>query len=155
MGNSFTMPSALNATLQSTTTTTYQTINFEDVQSILYDNETLLINTLEATQQQCLIVGTVPVEKETAIMNIQLTKNKKTRIVVYGMNSSDISILKKYEQLQHLGFSNVFLYLGGLFEWLLLQDIYSAKLFPTTTHERDILKYKGRPQFNLRLLTNS
>ena len=155
MGNSFTLPSALtlNATLQSTTT--YQTINFEDVQSIIYNNETLLINTLDATQQQCLIVGTIPIEKETALINDQLKRNKQIRIVVYGMNSADISILKKYEQLQNLGFANVFLYLGGLFEWLSLQDIYSAKLFPTTTNERDILKYKGRPQFNLRLLTNS
>ena len=41
-----------------------------------------------------------------------------------------------------LGFINVYIYLGGLFEWLLLQDIYGRDLFKTTKNELDILKYK-------------
>jgi len=52
-------------------------------------------------------------------------------------------ILKKYRQLVDLGFSNVYIYTGGLFEWLLLQDIYGSTEFPTTTKELDILKFKG------------
>jgi hypothetical protein len=41
-----------------------------------------------------------------------------------------------------MGFVNVYLYPGGLFEWLLLQDIYGDDEFPTTIKELDILKYK-------------
>ena len=39
--------------------------------------------------------------------------------------------MKKYDQLIGLGFVNVFIYPGGLFEWLLLQDIYGYDNFPT------------------------
>jgi len=52
-------------------------------------------------------------------------------------------VYKKYDQLVKLGFSNVFIYLGGLFEWLMLQDIYGYDEFPTTKKELDILKYKA------------
>ena len=44
--------------------------------------------------------------------------------------------------MQALGFTNIALYLGGLFEWLLLQDIFGFDNFPTTTKTIDILKYK-------------
>ena len=70
-------------------------------------------------------------------------KNKKKKIIIYGENSSDNSIVKKYYQLQKLGINNIFIYMGGLFEWLLLQDIYGNDQFPTTTEIIDILKYKG------------
>ena len=70
------------------------------------------------------------------------------------MNSSDSSVNKKYDQLIALGFHNVFIYSGGLFEWLLLQDIYGRDMFLTTTHERDILKFKGSKTLNVKLLTN-
>ena len=147
MGNSFTLPSK--------STTTYKTINFEDVQTIIQmqNKDTLLINTLEPSNQSSLIAGTLPIENETQLMNDYLQKgNKEIRIVIYGMNTTDESVIRKYDQLNSLGFTNVFLYLGGLFEWLLLQDIYSAQMFPTTSRTPDLLKYKGRPQFNTRLL---
>ena len=50
-----------------------------------------------------------------------------------------------------LGFYNVYLYNGGLFEWLLLQDIYGFDEFPTTKKELDILKYKPKSGFTLLL----
>ena len=50
--------------------------------------------------------------------------------------------MKKYEQLIGLGFTNIYIYPGGLFEWLCLQDIYSKDEFPTTREELDILKFK-------------
>ena len=37
-------------------------------------------------------------------------------------------------------------YPGGVFEWLLLQDIYGNDNFPTTKKELDILKYKPKRQ---------
>jgi len=45
-------------------------------------------------------------------------------------------------QLANLGLKNVKVYYGGLFEWLCLQEIYGAELFPTTSQETDLLKYK-------------
>ncbi|GAG01062.1 unnamed protein product, partial [marine sediment metagenome] len=68
---------------------------------------------------------------------------------------NDEKIYKKYTQLINLGFTNIFLYTGGLFEWLCLQDIYGEDSFPTTSKELDILKYKSPSKFsNYSLLTN-
>jgi hypothetical protein len=41
-----------------------------------------------------------------------------------------------------LGFENVYIYRGGMFEWLLLQDIYGFDEFQTTSKITDLLKYK-------------
>jgi hypothetical protein len=127
-------------------------INFEDMQVSINNKEYLIINTLRENQQQCLIMGTISLTNEEEILNTYLKANRSVRIIVYGMNSTDVNITKKYEQLLGLGFANVFIYSGGLFEWLLLQDIYGKDVFSTTANERDILKYKGRQHFNVRLL---
>ena len=127
-------------------------INFEDMQVAITNKEYIIINTLLSTQQTCLITGTLSMGNEEEILNTYLKTNKSVRIIVYGMNSIDPNVNKKYEQLVALGFINVFIYSGGLFEWLLLQDIYGKDMFMTTAYERDILKYKGRQQFNVRLL---
>ena len=65
-----------------------------------------------------------------------------------------MTIYDKYEQLAKLGFRNIYVYPGGIFEWLCLQDIYSDELFPTTKKELDILKYKPLPVINTLLLTD-
>ena len=154
MGNSFTLPASISNT-SSSSSFIYKNINFEDMQSVINNNyDTIIINTLDIAKQKCLIEGTIQIEHETKIVNEQLEKNKSIRIIVYGMNSTDETIVKKYDQLIGLGFTNVYIYLGGLFEWLLLQDIYGSALFPTTSIEKDFLKYKGRQQFNVRLLKN-
>ena len=138
-------------------------INFEDMQTAIKESncektvdeyrKTLIINTLSSSNQMCLIHGTVQFDIEESIINLLLKKNRNVSIIIYGMNSSDYSIFKKYEQLIKLGFYNVFVYTGGLFEWLLLQDIYGYDLFPTTKTENDLLKYKGIRQFNIKLLS--
>ena len=127
-------------------------INFEDMQSSINNKEYIIINTLLSHQQQCLIKGTIAMSNEEEILNTYLKSNRSVRIIVYGMNSTDPQVTKKYEQLLSLGFWHVFIYSGGLFEWLLLQDIYGKDLFPSTANERDILKFKGRQHFNVRLL---
>jgi hypothetical protein len=127
-------------------------INFEDMQVAIANKEYLIINTLVATQQACLIAGTLNMKNEEEILNTYLKTNREVRIIIYGINGTDPNINKKYDQLIALGFSQVFIYNGGLFEWLLLQDIYGKEAFLTTTIERDILKFKGRPLFNVRLL---
>jgi len=54
--------------------------------------------------------------------------------------------------LLKLGFNSVFVYTGGIFEWLLLQDIYGKDEFPTTSEELDILKYRATSVLQDRLL---
>ena len=39
-------------------------VNFEDVQTIIKDKRYLLISTLDASEQNCLISGTINCEKE-------------------------------------------------------------------------------------------
>jgi len=48
-----------------------------------------------------------------------------------------------------LGFLNIYVYLGGIFEWLLLQDIYGDEEFPTTSKIIDILKYSGQNKVSI------
>ena len=67
------------------------------------------------------------------------------------MNSSDINVHKKYSQLIGLGFIDVYIYNGGMFEWLLLQDVYGKDLFKTSSIELEILNYKGNRQLLLSL----
>ena len=63
--------------------------------------------------------------------------------------------MKKYDQLIGLGFVNIFIYPGGLFEWLMLQDIYGNEIFPTTKKELDILKYKSKSRFTTFLISDT
>ena len=138
---------------------TSHNINFEDMQSIVIDNhlknEYMIINTLDPHQQTCLIAGTLNIESEIDQLNHNLKNNKDIRIVIYGMNAADTNSLKKYDQLIKLGFYYVYIYSGGLFEWLLLQDIYGPEMFPTTvTKDIDFLKYKGKRTLNMKLLEN-
>ena len=119
-------------------------INFEDMQIAINDINTIIINTLPNDNQDCVIKGTVNINKEVEILNNNLRKNKGITIIIYGMNASDETIVNKYNQLSGLGFYNIYIYPGGLFEWLLLQDIYGDDIFQTSKKELDILKYKGK-----------
>ena len=127
-------------------------VGFEDIQFVIKHKKRnyILINTLTITEQNCLIPDTIAIKDEEAIINKHLNKN--IHIIIYGKNANDESIFKKYEQLLTLGCGSVFVYTGGLFEWLLLQDIYGKEEFPTTSDELDILKYRSESIFNNRLL---
>ena len=128
-------------------------INFEDVQTSCKNPEIyLLINTLPVFEQDCLIFNTILATHEENIINKHLKINKGVHIIIYGRNTNDDTIYKKYQQLMQLGFTNVYLYMGGLFEWLLLQDIYGTQDFPTTSRQLDLLKYKGNQRLNVGLL---
>jgi hypothetical protein len=116
--------------------------NFEDMRSAILIKDNLIINTLAEDNQECLIQGTIDIKRETSILNDSLSKTKGKLIVIYGMNNNDEKIFIQYKKLTDLGFTNVYVYIGGLFEWLLLQEIYGQEHFPTTTHELDHLKYK-------------
>ncbi|MGI9554777.1 MAG: rhodanese-like domain-containing protein [Vampirovibrionia bacterium] len=130
-----------------------QKVNFEDIQNILSQekpNNVLLINTLDNNKeaQSCILPKTVPYNEEERIINLYLKKANDTTIIIYGKNCNDTTIYTKYTQLLELGFSKVYIYPGGMFEWLLLQDIYSDEHFTTTTRELDILKFKPKSEMN-------
>ena len=135
-------------------TNSVKKINFEDMQDMITDKNTVIVNTLDISKQNCLIKKTIPAGEEVEIINNLIKTNYANRVVIYGMNAADDSIVRKYNQLTGLGLINVVVYPGGLFEWLLLQDIYGNDSFPTTKKELDILKYKGKKLGNRLMLTN-
>jgi hypothetical protein len=116
-------------------------INFEEVIRAT-SATTVIINTLTVSEQGCLIVGTVSALEEEVVVNDLLKTNKQIQIIVYGKNCTDLGVVKKATQLQTIGFSNVCVYGGGMFEWLLLQDVYGKTEFKTTCNKVDLLKYK-------------
>ena len=125
--------------------TNYKKISFEDIQfAIKYPTKFIIINTLDIVEQDCLIKNTLPYEQEEKTINDLLnTYDLSTKkIVIYGKHTNDESAEKKYKQLISLGFSEVYIYQGGMFEWMLLQDIYGIEEFQTTKKVVDILKYK-------------
>lgn len=126
MGNSFTV----------------NKINFEKMQNFINTDDNIIINTMNSDLQDCLIYKTVSIDRETTLLNNLINSDKDIKIIIYGVNACDDSVIKKYNQLYALGFTNLFIYPGGIFEWLLLQDIYGDDSFKTTSKEIDILKYK-------------
>lgn len=129
-------------------------INFEDIQYVLKNPEGyLLINTLSETEQDCLILNTMNIKNEETIINNCIKNGRKdVKIIIYGKNCNDENIYNKYNQLTSLGFYNVYIYVGGMFEWLTLQDIYGENEFNTTTKQLDIIKYKPNKVLNVALL---
>lgn len=140
-------------------------LNFEDVQSVIANRgggisiggtlaahtvTYLIISTLKSEFLNCVISGTVPAAQEEARINDILSGNTVNgdtiTIIVYGLHATDETAYAKYEQLLKHGITRVCVYVGGMFEWLLLQDIYGADLFPTSGKKEaaDIIKY--RPQ---------
>lgn len=119
-------------------------IGFENMKDVVASRDTIIINTLATGEQDCLIQGTLSANDEERIINAYLEKGAAStkKVVVYGKHSCDISAHEKCVQLKSLGFCDIYLYAGGLFEWLLLQDIYGEKEFPTTSKVLDILKYR-------------
>jgi len=123
---------------------THNRISFEDVQhSIANTKEYVIINTLLSNEQHCLIKNTISYQTEEKTINEYLNQYDFTpKFIIYGKNSNDETVETKSKQLTGLGFQNVYLYMGGMFEWLLLQDIYGIDEFPTTNKFLDILYYK-------------
>ena len=123
----------------------------------------IILNTLpnHPKDQRCIIPQTIQPSFEEEFINwlIQNKLYSRVSIFIYGRNSCDSTTEAKQNELKKLGFK-VFIYRGGLFEWLLLQDIYGDGNhierhnaepyeieFPTTNNELDILKYKPQTLF--------
>jgi len=125
-------------------------VGFDDMKHALENPvEFIFINTLLKKDQDVLIKKTICADEEEEFVNDLILENtdREPAIIVYGMNSADETVEKKYKQLISLGFNRVFIYSGGLFEWVLLQELYGESEFPTTGKVRDFLKYRVRPVF--------
>lgn len=121
-------------------------IGFEDVK-IGIQNNYILINVLPISMQNILIQTTVSVEKEEQIINSMINDYlvPDTPVIVYGLHNCDNKIEQKYKQLKNLGINDIYIYCGGLFEWLLLNELYGCEEFPiyNENSERiDLLKYR-------------
>lgn len=127
-------------------------IGFEDIKiAIKSTNKYIIINTLELNQQDILIENTVNVSEEENIINkiLYVYSEPDRPIIIYGKNSTDSSALKKYDQLVKLGIKDVYIYYGGLFEWLLLNELYGNEEFPVTNSSNiDLLKYRPNSLLN-------
>jgi hypothetical protein len=126
-----------------------KSVSFEEIKQAIEitkqgELKSYIINTLPLAEQDILIYNTIPIEEEESLMNKDIENYDLANrpIFVYGRNTTDMTAETKYKQLIKLGAKKVFLYRGGLFEWLLLQDIYGFSYFPTTKKITDILKYK-------------
>jgi hypothetical protein len=117
-------------------------VGFEDVKHAIKAGPTkfILINTFE---QDSMIQGTVSSDKEETVINAQLTDYTKPDIpiIVYGRNSVDDSVDRKEKQLRALGLEDIYIYRGGMFEWLLLGDVFGTDEFPVSVKVVDILKF--------------
>lgn len=135
---------------------TIRRINFEDMQTAIQNPELyLIVNTLPYDEQKCLIINTISVTQEEDIINKHMKlHNMDIRIIIYGKNCNDELVNHKYKQFLSLGFYNIYIFSGGLFEWLMLQDIYGTDIFLTTQKEHDLLKFKPRSMLNIALIEN-
>ena len=91
---------------------TIQKINYEDIQYAIKNSEKyLLINTLVESEQNCLIPNTININKEIEMINNFIKMgNKQVKIIIYGRNCNDEKIYSKYNQLNSLGFYNLYVY---------------------------------------------
>ena len=124
-------------------TASVKKINYEDMQIACGERDIIIISTLPNDEQDILIAGTIPSSSEEVIVTQLLNEYSKKSIYIYGKNSNDNTIYDKNKQLTALGFTNVYVYPGGLFEWALLQELYDIENFQTTKKITDCLKFKG------------
>lgn len=113
-------------------------IGYETVKS----KNHILISTLN--EFDCCIKDTLTPNEEIEFINNCISTNNQKNIIIYGKNYLDKSIYSQYNKLNSLGFDNIYLYPGGIFEWLLLQETFGEDMFETNFIEKDILKYKPK-----------
>lgn len=127
-----------------------QKIGFDDVLFCMEHPENhILINTLPSNQQNSLIKGTLCFEKEEDTVNSIIENGEMNRyiFVIYGKNTTDETIERKYRQLKSFGIANVYVYCGGLFEWFLLRETFGKEMFKmerdeNTNEMTDLLQWK-------------
>ena len=117
-------------------------IGFDDMKQAV-DKKYTIITTIPRHETNNIIKNTVDPGCEEECINGLIDNNKLfENIIIYGRNSCDTKIYSKYNDLINFGFYNIYVYTGGMFEWMLLQDIYGFDNFPSTENDLDILKFK-------------
>jgi hypothetical protein len=107
----------------------------------LNDSRYLVISVLSETEQDVLIQGTVACGNEVA--EVEKAIQAKRVIIIYGRNNHDDRVWLKYAQLKKLG-GKAKVYIGGLFEWILLQELYGNERFPLTSAKFDPYQYSPK-----------
>lgn len=130
-----------NESITAQTTAGNHKVGFEDILVVVnhYKKKSptarryWLINTLSVHEQSVLLPYTIPCHLEEGLINEVLDDYSENPsdyyVVIYGKNNVDDTVDKRFKQLIQLGFPNVFVYYGGLFEWNLLRDIYGNDRF--------------------------
>ncbi len=119
----------------------YQHYTFKELQNKI-DNkkgEFILLNTLPIQEQNYLIKGTINAVSENEFINSLAKKDRNKEIIIYGRDYHDMKVIEKYNKLKKIGFTNIYIYFGGLFEWSLLQEIYGMSNFQTDGNVTDPL----------------
>lgn len=121
-------------------------VSYEDVQRA--QTKYTIISTFPVTEQNLLIYHTVPCTVEITMVEESIKQKKP--IIIYGRHHLDATIYKKYDQIKKLG-GVAYIYPGGLYEWLLLQEIYGNDEFKTTFYKKpmDLIKYKPNNVLNI------
>lgn len=101
---------------------------------IEFGERVYLITVMERDESDKVIKGTIPFKEEEITMNSIIKQNKMdtVTVIVYGKDACDERIYKKAKQMMELGFKRVRIYIGGMFEWNLLVELYGDENFPTS-----------------------
>lgn len=125
-------------------------LSFEDMEWITHHypkiaHKLIIIHTLDNNEEDVLIkYTTLANDEDDKINKFMKSDNKDIHICIYGKNAHDTKIHDKYNQLKDLGFVHVYVYIGGLFEWLLLQQLYGEDTYKIFIHPNTLLKYNWR-----------
>jgi hypothetical protein len=119
----------------------YQHYTFKELQKKIdnHKGEFILLNTLPIQEQNYLIKGTVNAVLENDFINGLVKKDRNKEIIIYGRDHHDMRVIEKYNKLKKIGFTKIFIYFGGIFEWSLLQEIYGVQNFQTDGNVNDPL----------------
>jgi hypothetical protein len=128
-----------------------RSIGFDDVLHCIRNPAKYAIIHTMPSGEKSLIRTTLEATEEEVFINDYLSKYVDTQktIILYGRNCCDDSPRQKRAQLLSLGINDVYVYVGGLFEWALLQDIYGVTEFPTTNPITDLLVYRPKSRIDV------
>ncbi len=120
--------------------------NYCDIQNAVRSGKTV-VHIMDVSDETILIKGTLTAYQEVEKINLWISNGAfDNEIYIYGYSNADFNkLLQRHKQLLGLGFHKVYIYFGGMFEWLLLRDVYGATEFPLDGLIKgamvDILKY--------------
>ena len=103
-------------------------IGVTDFIKLIRTDRVLLFNGLKKQYHSCVIPGTIPYsDMRKVIKNMSVEHIPVVYCANYSCNASHKFAEKKLGHLE-----TVYIYSGGVFEWLLLQKKYGKKKYPTS-----------------------